>query len=80
MGLVTLEDDLGFFPPYFAVPVVSQELLDEDPALAEVMNQMAGMIDDETMAGLNLQVDEGGEEPTDVARDFLEEQGLIGAE
>jgi osmoprotectant transport system substrate-binding protein len=80
LGLVTLEDDLGFFPPYFAAPVVRQELLDEDPALADVMNQLAGKIDDQTMAGLNLQVDEGGEEPHDVARAFLEEQGLVGAE
>jgi glycine betaine/choline ABC-type transport system substrate-binding protein len=80
LGLVTLEDDLGFFPPYFAAPVVRQELLDEDPALAEVMNQLAGRIDDETMAGLNLQVDEGGEEPADVAAAFLAEQGLTGAE
>lgn len=80
LGLVTLEDDLGFFPPYFAAPVVRQELLDQDPALADVLNQLAGMIDDETMAGLNLQVDEGGEEPADVARAFLEEQGLVAAE
>jgi glycine betaine/choline ABC-type transport system substrate-binding protein len=80
LGLVTLEDDLGFFPPYFAAPVVRQELLDEDPALAEVMNQLAGKIDDQTMASLNLQVDEGGEEPHDVAQAFLEEQGLIGTE
>jgi osmoprotectant transport system substrate-binding protein len=80
LGLVTLEDDLGFFPPYFAAPVVRQELLDEDPALADVMNQLAGKIDDQTMASLNLQVDEGGEEPHDVAQAFLEEQGLIGTE
>jgi osmoprotectant transport system substrate-binding protein len=80
LGLVTLEDDLGFFPPYYAAPVVRQDLLDEDPALADVMNQLAGKIDDQTMAGLNLQVDEGGEEPHDVAQAFLEEQGLIGAE
>ncbi len=78
-GLVTLEDDLGFFPPYFAAPVVRQELLDEDPAVADVLNQLGGQIDDETMAGLNLQVDEEGEEPSDVARAFLEEQGLIGS-
>ena len=80
LGLVTLEDDLGFFPPYFAAPVVRQELLDEDPAVADVMNQLAGKIDDQTMASLNLQVDEGGEEPDDVAQAFLEEQGLIGTE
>lgn len=80
LGLVTLEDDLGFFPPYFAAPVVRQELLDEDPQLEEIMNQLAGAIDDQTMAGLNLQVDEGGEEPRDVAEAFLTEQGLIAAQ
>ena len=80
LGLVTLEDDLGFFPPYYAAPVVRQELLDEDPAVADVLNSLAGLLDDETMAGLNAQVDVDGEEPEDVARAFLEEQGLIGAE
>ena len=80
LGLVTLEDDQGFFPPYYAAPVVRQELLDEDPAVADVLNSLAGLLDDETMAGLNAQVDVDGEEPEDVARAFLEEQGLIGAE
>jgi glycine betaine/choline ABC-type transport system substrate-binding protein len=78
LGLVTLEDDRGFFPPYFAAPVVRQELLDEDPEVGEVLNQLAGQIDDETMAGLNLRIDQGGEEAEDVARSFLEERGLVG--
>ena len=80
LGLFTLEDDLGFFPPYYAAPVVRQELLDEDPAVADVLNSLAGLLDDQTMAGLNAQVDVDGEEPEDVARTFLEEQGLIGTE
>ena len=78
LGLVTLEDDRGFFPPYFAAPVVRQELLDQDPALAEVMNALAGSIDDQTMAELNSQIDMEGVEPEEVARAFLQEQGLIG--
>ncbi len=78
LGLFLLEDDLGFFPPYFAAPVVRQDLLDQDPAIADVLNKMAGMIDDATMADLNFQVDDGGEEAEDVARTFLEEHGLIG--
>jgi glycine betaine/choline ABC-type transport system substrate-binding protein len=78
LGLVTLEDDLGFFPPYFAAPVVRQDLLDKDAAVADVLNKLAGKIDDETMAGLNSQIDTEGKEPEDVARAFLQEQGLIG--
>jgi glycine betaine/choline ABC-type transport system substrate-binding protein len=79
LNFVTLEDDLGFFPPYFAAPVVRQELLDEDPEVAEVLNQLSGMIDDQTMADLNFRVDDGGEEAADVAAAFLAEQGLIDA-
>jgi glycine betaine/choline ABC-type transport system substrate-binding protein len=77
LDLVTLADDQAFFPPYFAAPVVSQELLDESPEVAELLNQLGGTIDDTTMADLNFQVDDGGEEPVDVARGYLEEQGLI---
>lgn len=76
-GLTLLEDDLGFFPPYFAAPVVRQELLDQSPEIADILNQLGGMIDDGTMADLNFQVDNGGMEAVDVARTFLVEQGLI---
>ena len=79
LGLVNLTDDSGFFPPYYAAPLVRQELLDEDPAVAEVLNSLAGMLDDQTMADLNAQVDVDGEEPEDVARTYLEEQGMIAA-
>lgn len=75
---MTLEDDRGFFPPYFAAPVVRQELLDQDPAVAAVINMLAGTIDDQTMAGLNSQVDTEGREPEDVVRAFLQAQGLAG--
>ena len=78
LGLVTLEDDIGFFPPYFAAPVVRQDLLDQDAAVADVINMLVGKIDDQTMADLNSQIDVEGMEPEDVARAFLQEQGLIG--
>jgi osmoprotectant transport system substrate-binding protein len=77
LDLVTLEDDQQFFPPYFAAPVIRQEKLEQDPQIAEVLNQLNGQIDNETMANLNLQVDQEGREAADVAREFLREQGLI---
>lgn len=79
LDLVLLEDDRNFFPPYHAAPVVDGALLQEDPALGDIVNQLAGRIDDETMANLNFQVDGGGLEPIDVARDYLEDQGLTGS-
>ena len=78
LGLVLLEDDLGFFPPYFAAPVIRQDLLEASPEVADVLNQLAGQITDEMMADLNFKVDDGGEEAIDVARAFLEEEGYIG--
>ena len=80
LDFVLMEDDKGFFPPYYAAPVVRGEVLEANPEIADILNQMGGLLDNETMAGLNLRVDEGGEEPRPVAEDFLTEQGLIGGE
>lgn len=80
LDLVLLEDDKNFFPPYYAAPVVRQELLQEYPELEEVLNQLAGQIDNEAMAAMNYQVDEEGVEPREVAQTFLEEQGIIDGE
>lgn len=79
MDFVLLEDDLGFFPPYHAIPVVRGQLLEQAPELREVLNSMAGKIDESKMQGLNFRVDDGGEEVTNVARDFLATEGLIGS-
>ncbi len=80
MDFVLLEDDKGFFPPYYASPVVRGDAIEASPEIADVLNQMGGLIDNDTMAQLNLRVDEGGEEPRPVAREFLTEQELLPAE
>lgn len=71
-----LEDDLNFFPPYFAAPLVRMDVLEKYPQL-EVLNQLENLIDDETMAQLNYQVDEMGMTEDTVAREFLSSVGLI---
>lgn len=76
-NLTVLADDKQFFPPYFAAPVVRQDLLAKDPAIADVLNKMSGKLDDKTMASLNLQVDKDKKEPGDVAKSWLKQQGLI---
>ncbi len=80
MDFVLLEDDLGFFPPYYGCPVVRGELLEQEPETRDVLNKLAGKIDDATMQELNFRVDDGGEEFKAVARDFLTTEGLIGGE
>ncbi len=80
MDLAILEDDLNFYPPYYAAPLVRQDLLEESPEVEDILNQLAGRIDDARMTEMNYESDENGVETVDVARSFLEEEGLIGGE
>lgn len=77
LDLVVLEDDQNFFPAYNAAPVYFTETLEEFPELGEVFGQIAPTLTDEALREMNLQVDVEGEEPADVAFDFMVEQGFI---
>ena len=76
-GLVVLEDDKNFFPPYYAVPVIRNEVLDEYPELEELMNNLGGYLTNESVQELNYEVDELGKNPEIVANEFLKENNLI---
>ncbi len=76
-NLVNLIDDLNYFPPYFAAPVVRGDLLEKDPAIAVLLNKLAGKLNDTTMAKLNYEVDGNKKDPADVARQFLKDVKLI---
>lgn len=75
--LQPLQDDLGFFPPYQAAPVFRTEVLETHPELRQVLDLLAGILDDTTMQRLNLKVDENKHSPSDVAREFLQSHGLL---
>lgn len=75
--LVVLEDDRGYFPAYDAVPLVRPEILEKYPELVEVLNLLAGEINDDTMREMNYQVDVLKMRPEDVAVAFLQEKGLF---
>lgn len=76
-NLKILEDDKGFFPPYYVAPIVKNETLEQFPELEEVLNMLAGLVDDATMTELNYRVDVEGESVEAVAADFLTEAGLV---
>ena len=78
LDLTVLEDDLEFHPTYLPSLNIRQEVFDENPGLADLFAPVAEALDDETMLGLNAQVDVDGEEPADVAEAFLSENGLVG--
>ncbi len=75
--LKTLTDDKHFFPPYFAMPVVREEALEECPELPGLLEEVGVLLTDDVMAELNYKVDELQQTPEKVAGDFLRESGLI---
>ncbi|MNN13219.1 Glycine betaine/carnitine/choline-binding protein OpuCC precursor [compost metagenome] len=75
--LVLLEDDLHFFPPYNAVPVVRKAVLDKRPELAGLLNALSAQLDNAAMTDMNYQVDIGQQPVDKVAGDFLRSHGLI---
>lgn len=77
MKLTTLEDDAKFFPPYYACNFIRKDTLEKYPELEELLSKLDGLFDEETMAALNVKVDIDGQNEVTVAREFLEEKGLI---
>lgn len=76
-NLKTLVDDRKFFPPYYAVPIIREEALEEFPEISAVLEELGPLLTDEVMMELNYQVDELQETPAEVAYKFLVENGLI---
>lgn len=77
LDLVLLEDDLEFFPPYYAAPIVRQDLLEELPEVYDVLNQLAGKIDNARMTSMNYQADGEGVEHSEIVRNLLIEEGIV---
>ncbi|MEM7769712.1 MAG: glycine betaine ABC transporter substrate-binding protein [Cyanobacteria bacterium P01_E01_bin.6] len=75
--LVVLDDDKNFWPPYPIAPFIRQDTLSANPDIAAVLNSVTTLLDDETMTSLNWEVTGNNREPDEVARDFLEGQGLL---
>lgn len=77
LDLTVLEDDRAFFPAYNVAAVLNSTTLSKYPQLADVFNRITPKITGTTLRKLNLRVDDGGEEPTDVAFDFMVQNGFI---
>ena len=51
-GLVMLEDDRRYFPPYDAVPLIRQESLQNHPELRQVLSSLGGKISEQDMRAI----------------------------
>jgi osmoprotectant transport system substrate-binding protein len=77
LGLVVLEDDLHYFPPYEAVPVVRPAVLQRFPEIKTALLSLAGKITAPDMRKMNYAVDGEKKDAADVVRDFLTEKKLV---
>jgi len=75
--LMVLEDEKSIWPFYYPAPVVRSDVLEDNPEVEDILNSVTETLDIDTIRELNGRVDLEQEDPEDVARDYLEQQGLI---
>jgi osmoprotectant transport system substrate-binding protein len=75
-GLVALEDDKHYFPPYQAVPLVRAEALRRWPQVQTALNALAGKITADDIRAMNEAVDGQRRDPAQIVREFRIRKGL----
>ncbi|MFB7874440.1 glycine betaine ABC transporter substrate-binding protein [Nocardia sp. NPDC056064] len=77
LNLTVLEDDRKFFLPYSGTAVVRGEVIEAHPELRTLLGTISERLTDDLMQELNGRVDIDGEDPADVAYDWLRSENLI---
>jgi osmoprotectant transport system substrate-binding protein len=77
LGLVVLEDDKHYFPPYDAVPIVRPDLFVHFPAARDAFEHLAGQITADEMRKMNYAVDGDKKDAAAVAAEFLHQKRIV---
>ncbi|MFF7040150.1 glycine betaine ABC transporter substrate-binding protein [Streptomyces massasporeus] len=77
MNLVVMDDDKKFFPNYNVAPMINAKSMKEWPAIAEVLNPVTAKLNNSVAQTLNAKVDVDGEDPHQVALDWLVQEGFV---
>jgi len=77
LDLFVLADDRHYFPPYEAVPVIRQQVFQQHPEIAGILDALATKISDAEMRQMNYAVDGQHRDPQDVVREFLKRKNLL---
>ena len=75
-GLVALQDDRHYFPPYDAVPLVRNDALRRWPQIGAALHALSGKITADDMRTMNEAVDGQHRDPAEVVREFRVKKGL----
>ncbi|WUH07158.1 glycine betaine ABC transporter substrate-binding protein [Streptomyces violaceus] len=77
MNLAVMDDDKKFFPNYNAAPMINTKTLKEWPAIADVLDPVTAKLDNAVARKLNAKVDVDGEDPHQVALDWIVGEGFV---
>ena len=77
MNLAVMADDRKFFPNYNVAPEINSESLKKWPAIAEVLNPVTARLTNAVARELNAKVDVKGEDPHQVALEWMEKEGFV---
>lgn len=77
LDLTVLKDDKKFFVAYNPAVTVRQDVLSQNPAIADVLAPVSKALTDQTLQRLNAQVDVKGKSPEETAQDWLVHKGFI---
>jgi osmoprotectant transport system substrate-binding protein len=77
LDLFVLADDLHYFPPYEAVPVIRQQSIQQHPEVAAALTALGDKISDLEMQQMNYAVDGQHRDAAEVVREFLKKKQLV---
>ena len=77
LDLTVLEDDRQYFPKYNVSLVIDDTVLGDNPEIEELFAPVSEALTDEVLIELNAKVDVEGQEPVDVAFEWLKSEGFI---
>ncbi|MFH0518776.1 glycine betaine ABC transporter substrate-binding protein [Streptomyces sp. M41] len=77
MNLVVMDDDKRFFPNYNAAPMINTKTLQRWPAIPEILDPISRKLNNSVAQDLNAKVDVDGEDPHQVALDWMKEEGFV---
>ncbi|MGQ4387922.1 glycine betaine ABC transporter substrate-binding protein [Streptomyces sp. SAS_270] len=77
MNLAVMEDDKKFFPNYNVAPEINSKALKEHPEIAEVLDPITKKLDNTVAQTLNAKVDVDGQDPHQVALDWMKKEGFV---
>ena len=76
LDLFVLADDLHYFPPYEAAPVLREQTVQQHPEVARALDDLSGKISDAEMQQMNYAVDGQHRDTAEVVREFLKRKQL----